>query len=171
MTIAGDEGPRRNELENEADDGSLSFASWLHVLAPVYARLYLHHPPAGYHPIWTAIFDLRAAMLFDELRDNDSDRWDCMDGPNAIWDRASATLESFGILMPRRTFDAVWDLYADYEADPDPVWGRAYATWETAGVWREDDERATIRLLEAARYALRDGPERVCRRNFGCDPD
>ena len=171
MTVADDEGPRRNGLDNEADDGSLSFASWLHVLAPVYARLYLRHPPAGYHPFWTAIFDLRAAMLYDEGRDNDSDRWHWMDGPNAIWDRASATLESFGILMPRRTFDVVWQLYADYEADPDPVWGRAYAVWKAADERRDDDDRAMIRLMEAARDALRDSPERVCRRNFGCDPD
>lgn len=87
--------------------GRLTFASWLHILGPVYARLYLRHPSGGYHPIWTAIFDLRAAMLYDEMRDNDSDRWGSMDGPGAIWDRASTTLASFGILMPRRTFDAV----------------------------------------------------------------
>lgn len=159
----------------EADDatrpGRTSFASWLHILGAVHARLYLRHPPGGYHPLWTAIFDLRAAMLYDEGRDNDSDHWDWIDGPGALWERADATLASFGILMPRQTFDAVWQLYAESDADPDPVWGRAYDTWEAAGDWRGDDDRATIRLMEAARDALRHGPEEASRRRYGLGPD
>ncbi|NWH07343.1 MAG: hypothetical protein HXY22_01615 [Alphaproteobacteria bacterium] len=165
------------EADAVTRNGGLSFASWLRILAPVYARLYLsprrnlRRAPDGYHPLWAAIFDLRAAMLYDDGRDNDIYHWEWMDAPDTIWERADATLASFGILMPRWTFDAIWQLYEGSAADPDPVWGRAYDTWEAAGGWRGDDDRATIRLMEAARDALRHGPEEATRRRYGCDPD
>ena len=149
----------------DADDDTLAFAAWLDVLAPVHARLYLRHRS----PVANAIFDLRAAMFYDSESDNDDDIWLEALAPGEIWERAQGTLSSCGILLPRRLFDAVWQLYCDCLG---AFWWEAYLHWVKVGTdLRTENEWARVRLLEAARDAIRWGPDRACRVRYGCNPD
>lgn len=155
------------EVVQEAEWRRQSFAEWLRVMGPVYARLYLPYGRGGrYPPMREAILDLRAAMLWtEEQRDNAFDHWDWINKPDAVWERANGVLNTFGLEMPRHLFDAVWKLYAECEADPDPVWDDARAVWQTdkagalnAAVWR---------LLWATTDALRYGRDKLSRKRYG----
>jgi hypothetical protein len=161
MTIPDDEGPRREGTGQRTQDrGTVSFASWLDVLAPVYARLYLREGS----PIWNAIFDLRAAMILDSWGDSSSDDWAHEQGIR--W-RAPRTLESCGILLPEAVFNRVRRIHEDSQG----TLGRnAHDLWQ-ADADAEGDCWARWRLLDAARDALSYGPETACRRRYGCDPD
>lgn len=156
MTVASDEDPRREDAER----GALSFAAWLDLLAPVYARLYLRRGS----PLWNAIFDLRAAMIFDSMGDSSSDDWT---HENGIRWRAPRTLADCGILLPKVVFNSVWRVYEDSQ---DTLGRDAYWIWQ-ADADAEGDAWARCRLLEAARDALRFDPETVCRRRYGREPD
>lgn len=159
------------EVVEEADWRHLSFAEWLRVVAPVYARLYLPSDDRGrYPPVREAIFDLRAAMMWtEELSDHPQDVWDWCNCAEEVRGRARETLARFGLLMPSHLFDAVWRLCEDFERDPDTIWREAHAVWDQpdGGLPRE----VLWRLLWAAHDALRIGPEQLCRRRYRCEPD
>jgi hypothetical protein len=149
----------------------LSFAEWLRVLAPVHAQLYLPLRCGGrYSPIREAIFDRRAAMLWtDHQIDHPQDQWWWSNSSDDVWQQASGTLSRFGLLMPRRLFDAVWKLCAECDQDPAPLGDAARGAWEPGPSVPLD--QTEWRLLWAAHDALRDGPENSSRRRYGCDPD
>lgn len=142
-------------IDNTDAPSRLTFAVWLDVVAPAYARLYLRKDS----PLWNAIFDLRAAMIVDQVGDCSSDDWTHDDG---VLHRAPATLASCGILLPRALFDRVWRIYRE---SPGAVWQEDGARSENDDAW------ARCRLLNAARYAIDHGWQRACRSRFACDPD
>lgn len=147
------------------DDKTLTFAAWLDVLAPIYARLYLR----PHSPLWNAIFDLRAAMVVDLWGDSSSTDWQYDEG---IRHRAPHTLASCGLLLPDALFDEVWRTYR--EGSGGEVAHQAYDLWEPQVRARdrsgEDDGWARWRLLEAARTALRYGPDEASQQRYGCNP-
>lgn len=140
-------------MEVDERDSAPSLTSWLDVMAPSYARLYLRRGS----PLWYAVHDLRAAMILDSWGDSSSDDWTHEDGIR--W-RAPRTLESCGILLPEALYWRVWHICRESVGVP-PL----------AAAHDDDDNWARWWLLDAARAALRYGPQEATRRRYGCEPD
>lgn len=143
------------EADDDEDDGTPPLTPWLDEMAPSYARLYLRRGS----PLWYAVNDLRAAMILDSWGDASSLGWVFEAG---LWDRASSTLESCGLIMPEALFNRVRRICRESAGVPLP---EARVTMETV---HDADAWARWWLFDAARDALRLGLEEASRRRYGC---
>jgi hypothetical protein len=106
-----------------------------------------------------AIYDLRAAMVSEV----DEFRLPVANLPSLIWDRAQATLLSFGFVIPRDLFDNVWWFYCN------PPSGFEWA-YPSAPIGDDDRLWARQHLLMLARAALRLGPQEASIQRYHTEP-
>jgi len=118
MTVAEDEDPWKPSLHEGdvrldfgLDARAAMFVDWLVVLAPLHARAFAR----PWSPISLAIFDMRAAALKLDESDTPSNIW-ILNEPDPAFDDLSRLLWSYGIDLPRRMFDVVWQLYCEFLA-------------------------------------------------------
>ena len=139
---------------DEHEEHASPLPSWLDVMAPSYARLYLRRGS----PLRYAVHDLRAAMILDSEREAAHMNWTFYE--SMVWDQASRILESSGLVMPEALFMRVERICRESVAVP-----------LLASVHCDDDNWARRWLFDAARDALRLGPEEASRRRYGSHPD
>lgn len=132
-----------------------SFRDWLTFAATGFPKAWRADNPL----LKRVIYDLRAAMILDEL---EQQSWKDLSVSGA-WDRATGILRSCGLVLPREQFDNVWWVYCN----PPPG-----TEWAHPDIPIGDNDRlwAYHHLLTKARGAVHDGLKRASYLRYGTDP-
>lgn len=116
-----------------------SFRDWLAFAATGFTKAWAADNPL----LKRVIYDLRAAMILDEMEANS---WKDLSASGA-WDRALSTLRSCGLVPPSDEFDNVWWIYCNPPADApravDPMLSAAMRA-----MWNRPEVRAKRRETE-----------------------
>ncbi|MDZ7909014.1 MAG: hypothetical protein U5N10_12850 [Gemmobacter sp.] len=153
------------------DRRAARFVDWLIVLAPLHARAFSRE--GG--PMWNAIFDLRAAAWRSDDGDSPGNVW-CLNSPEAVYDDLRHCIEwDTGLILPRRLFDAVWQLYRDFlegvGQDQHQVW--AIDAPSDNHVWHMRTlAQWVVRYLSfRPGWTVAEAAESFASDRYGCDPD
>ena len=129
-----------------------SFRDWLTFAATGFPKAWAADNPL----LRRVIFDLRAAMILDEMERHS---WKDLSAFGA-WDRALSTLRSCGLVPPREQFDNVWWVYCN------PPSGTEWAHSPTP-IGDDDRAWACHHLLTKSRGAVHDGLKRASYLRYG----